>query len=67
MSSASSWGCELKFASAHVLSDFLLRQPLREAVSWNVLIVFAIFYALRQPLREAVSWNTEIVKELLNG
>ena len=34
--SASSWGCELKYMS-HALSLSIIRQPLREAVSWNTI------------------------------
>ena len=32
-------------------------QPLREAVSWNILITSHLLGVYRQPLREAVSWN----------
>ena len=35
-SSASSWGCELKWLCRMFLLDFPSRQPLREAVSWNI-------------------------------
>ena len=35
-----------------------MRQPLREAVSWNILSHIVFFYFKGQPLREAVSWNS---------
>ena len=54
--SASSWGCELKCFSFLCCSS-IIRQPLREAVSWNNA-GFSHFRPVRcQPLREAVSWN----------
>ena len=34
-SSASSWGCELKYPQDELLLGGRIRQPLREAVSWN--------------------------------
>ena len=34
-----------------------IRQPLREAVSWNTFRSFFLLLASSQPLREAVSWN----------
>ena len=55
-SSASSWGCELKY---RYLKDrgALRRQPLREAVSWNNIYISTGADRNSQPLREAVSWN----------
>ena len=77
--SASSWGCELKLfilsTTIEPISVSLfvrlwvemlqfqkhqmcfLRQPLREAVSWNIYRKKAKKRMNRQPLREAVSWN----------
>ena len=39
--SASSWGCELKWPLQCSLQNSRLRQPLREAVSWNVKVATA--------------------------
>ena len=56
--SASSWGCELKYLFPRNLQNAHDRQPLREAVSWNKMVVKpSIHRNNRQPLREAVSWN----------
>ena len=60
ISSASSWGCELKYKNI-VLPMLKWGQPLREAVSWNILLFVHFFSTPRQPLREAVSWNTKIL------
>ena len=42
--SASSWGCELKFHFPKVYDSSQNRQPLREAVSWNINISFFSHY-----------------------
>ena len=55
--SASSWGCELK-CRKQLIMDSQNRQPLREAVSWNIHIIALQGQPDCQPLREAVSWNT---------
>ena len=57
LASASSWGCELKYHYGILLFQYH-RQPLREAVSWNIAATVCFCVAFRQPLREAVSWNT---------
>ena len=55
--SASSWGCELKYAIG-IQSEWINSQPLREAVSWNRIIKGQVSACPCQPLREAVSWNS---------
>ena len=42
---------------AGLLSPDDPRQPLREAVSWNVIVSILLSAADCQPLREVVSWN----------
>ena len=64
-SSASSWGCELKYVVGQLLDVLVLSQPLREAVSWNVNSFLLLCDFLCQPLREAVSWNATICKILV--
>ena len=59
-SSASSWGCELKYDKTYEHPK-RIRQPLREAVSWNVCDCIKIIRKECQPLREAVSWNVFII------
>ena len=56
VSSASSWGCELKYCQS-TKCWCLISQPLREAVSWNLFRINQSPVVCRQPLREAVSWN----------
>ena len=58
-SSASSWGCELK-CSVFAADVCCPGQPLREAVSWNMIERFVSMSACCQPLREAVSWNDHV-------
>ena len=58
--SASSWGCELKYLELYYQPQAFRRQPLREAVSWNVTIRCSYNNVVCQPLREAVSWNVLI-------
>ena len=55
-SSASSWGCELKYHEVRQKKRSP-GQPLREAVSWNVNHINCFIRKKSQPLREAVSWN----------
>ena len=55
--SASSWGCELK-CNFLITSPWSPGQPLREAVSWNIISRHITEFGESQPLREAVSWNT---------
>ena len=56
--SASSWGCELKYPLGSEPFFLPLRQPLREAVSWNIVLLQQNkIPGIGQPLREAVSWN----------
>ena len=57
--SASSWGCELKYNLPGKLM-LTLRQPLREAVSWNDDGHNKLTIGACQPLREAVSWNKSL-------
>ena len=54
--SASSWGCELKYGHCYGRRRNT-SQPLREAVSWNIVKSFDLCIYIGQPLREAVSWN----------
>ena len=54
--SASSWGCELKYLG-YLPRLGHHRQPLREAVSWNLYLLRETPLTGCQPLREAVSWN----------
>ena len=54
--SASSWGCELKYHEVRQKKRSP-GQPLREAVSWNVNHINCFIRKKSQPLREAVSWN----------
>ena len=64
VSSASSWGCELKWL--YLSQNLMLYcQPLREAVSWNVPVAAKANGGIGQPLREAVSWNVMIVSDRL--
>ena len=58
-SSASSWGCELKSLWNILRVNNCIRQPLREAVSWNNPCSTISAVQSSQPLREAVSWNVE--------
>ena len=58
--SASSWGCELKY-DCNIFTAWIHGQPLREAVSWNILLVLLGYSCNRQPLREAVSWNIQSI------
>ena len=44
--------------------DEFIRQPLREAVSWNNIFMFRLFAAFYQPLREAVSWNKTLFQSI---
>ena len=62
--SASSWGCELKW-KRNDTEGARLCQPLREAVSWNIMSLYLLSYSQRQPLREAVSWNPDAVVVIL--
>ena len=55
-SSASLWGCELKYYRFQPVRC-MLRQPPCEAVSWNTLSYFSTKIFFRQPPCEAVSWN----------
>ena len=64
--SASSWGCELKCAKFLYGFNGVVRQPLREAVSWNELPIVWQDIDYRQPLREAVSWNIDLPPQV-NG
>ena len=56
MSSASLWGCELKYVNStiHVINT---GQPPCEAVSWNVKLYEIVRLFHSQPPCEAVSWN----------
>ena len=53
--SASSWGCELKYSlpEMQVLNN---RQPLREAVSWNLVAPLTLI----EPFSSASSWGCEL-------
>ena len=63
--SASSWGCELK-CPVHPSYREVPRQPLREAVSWNIKGGFCDVLVVCQPLREAVSWNASRIGSVQN-
>ena len=63
MLSASSWGCELKCLYIVHERNLSSRQPLREAVSWNITCEEADELFRSQPLREAVSWNSCSISE----
>ena len=53
--SASLWGCELKWVQ-FIYEPPGVRQPLYEAVSWNVVIL----YPSRTPVRSASLWGCEL-------
>ena len=59
-SSASSWGCELKFFLDLFWVSRIKCQPPREAVSWNDWEVEIWVVKMCQPPREAVSWNKNV-------
>ena len=61
--SASSWGCELKYGHCYGRRRNT-SQPLREAVSWNINSRPRDTRYFSQPLREAVSWNTNALRPL---
>ena len=61
-SSASSWGCELKWLWAADMTKTARCQPLREAVSWNSHASRCLLLSNSQPLREAVSWNLTMLQ-----
>ena len=65
--SASSWGCELKCRIYWRCCCRNYRQPLREAVSWNMSEGQIFRRKLRQPLREAVSWNATCADDCSGG
>ena len=54
--SASSWGCELKFPVELTDSHTINRQPLREAVSWNIILIPVITMSSLS----ASSWGCEL-------
>ena len=60
--SASSWGCELKFYETLKENGILPCQPLREAVSWNNLVVIGI----KKSMRSASSWGCELKLSCMN-
>ena len=57
--SSSSWGCELKYSGQSAQTEDH-SHPLREDVSWNILICYWRFSRNCHPLREDVSWNDKI-------
>ena len=60
--SASSWGCELKYL--YTLDTlFLWRQPLREAVSWNIYRNWCCIYRYKS----ASSWGCKLKYEQSYG
>ena len=68
IASASSWGCELKWHQQSIICQNSLRQPLREAVSWNSRKWGNKHERNCQPLREAVSWNViGVIASLTNS
>ena len=47
----------VEISQGRQMCDQLNRQPLREAVSWNIKKRRRVYMKIGQPLREAVSWN----------